>query len=448
MTPLKTAQGLETLFPAPANVGKTSGGKARQGPIEKSETKPFKDVLHSVDRNQSIRASAASSPEKLRQAESDSGEKSKITQDVPKTTNGTDEAKKTTMTEGEESDSWLSGLPEASQFLSPNPVVFAGGQAVLLENFEDPLGDGAFLQKENLSLLGIEGAEPLTEEILNPGTEVQKSEAGGEENLEGALSLKDIEAMDSEMDINLETEDIQEIVNKPLNSALQEKKAEIEAQTASKMVQEGMLKAEGKNSVLAEGTLSDAMPDMNREKNAESKIRPEISKGSIKMLSSDVLGLQQTTPMENAQKNVALSLSQKEALISQVSEQLKVFQPGKVEQIRFQLEPETLGSIQVEVSVQRGVVHAHILTGDPQVKLLLEANQAQLRERLAEQGFQVDQFSVDVGDTGKFFEEKGDAFPAEQNPQSVSEPVLKRPMGGFSPRSLGLPRQGLINVYG
>lgn len=102
----------------------------------------------------------------------------------------------------------------------------------------------------------------------------------------------------------------------------------------------------------------------------------------------------------------ALSASEKTAVLSQLTEQIRVLEPGKVEQLRLSLHPESLGALHVELSLQKGAVLAHITTGDHLVKELLEGNQALLRQSLAEQGFEVDGFSVDVGDAEGGFKDR------------------------------------------
>ncbi len=146
-----------------------------------------------------------------------------------------------------------------------------------------------------------------------------------------------------------------------------------------------------------------------------------------------------------ASSRPVLALSEKAAILSQLTAQFRGLQAGKVEQLRLQLHPESLGALQVELSLQKGSLVAHILTADPRVKDLLESNQALLRQSLAEQGFDVDGFSVDVGDTESSFkgQERAQVFREGRWLEMESED----PVSGILNPELLMQTQGRINVY-
>jgi flagellar hook-length control protein FliK len=66
--------------------------------------------------------------------------------------------------------------------------------------------------------------------------------------------------------------------------------------------------------------------------------------------------------------------------------------------IRLRLSPPELGSVKLEVSVKNGVLTAHAQTETAAARDALVDNLPALRERLAEQNIQVDQFDVDLFD--------------------------------------------------
>lgn len=88
-------------------------------------------------------------------------------------------------------------------------------------------------------------------------------------------------------------------------------------------------------------------------------------------------------------------------LLHQISEKWSLTRSNNGHSFRIQLEPETLGTLQVDISVHQERVVAEIVTKHPFVKELLEGNQEMLRGTLAEQGMKVDRFSVNVGDPGQ-----------------------------------------------
>ena len=64
--------------------------------------------------------------------------------------------------------------------------------------------------------------------------------------------------------------------------------------------------------------------------------------------------------------------------------------------LRLRLRPPELGSLRLEVSLQDGNLSARIETETQAAKTLLLDQLPQLRDRLAEQGFRVARFDVDV----------------------------------------------------
>ncbi len=68
--------------------------------------------------------------------------------------------------------------------------------------------------------------------------------------------------------------------------------------------------------------------------------------------------------------------------------------------IRMRLHPPELGSLRLEVAIERGVLTARMEADSESARQVLLHNLPDLRERLAGQGVRVEQFDVQVGDTG------------------------------------------------
>lgn len=69
--------------------------------------------------------------------------------------------------------------------------------------------------------------------------------------------------------------------------------------------------------------------------------------------------------------------------------------PG-LTQMEIKLYPEELGTMHLKLSVEKGIVNAHILTENARVKELIEQNLSELKETFAQEGIQWDQITVDV----------------------------------------------------
>lgn len=65
-------------------------------------------------------------------------------------------------------------------------------------------------------------------------------------------------------------------------------------------------------------------------------------------------------------------------------------------QLRLRLSPPELGSMRLEITVNQGVLAAHIEAETPHARQLLLDNLPALRERLQEQNIKVERFDVDV----------------------------------------------------
>jgi flagellar hook-length control protein FliK len=65
-------------------------------------------------------------------------------------------------------------------------------------------------------------------------------------------------------------------------------------------------------------------------------------------------------------------------------------------QLRLRLSPPELGSMRLEITVNKGVLAAHVEAETPQARQLLLDNLPALRERLQEQNIKVERFDVDV----------------------------------------------------
>jgi len=172
-----------------------------------------------------------------------------------------------------------------------------------------------------------------------------------------------------------------------------------------------------------------------------SRLNGDFLKGSSLIQTSNL----EVEPPVADMERTALGLAEKAAILSQVTEQFRVLRPGQLEQIRLRLHPESLGALQVEITLQKGAVVAHIITGDHLVKNLLEANQTLLSQSLAEQGFEVNGFSVDVGDADSGFKDRQTEHPPFANDRFNLQEELG-PLGEVRRRS-NVGEQGRINLY-
>lgn len=444
MTLFQMSTGLETIFPAPTrNEVHQNLESHRAGQGDPPDSAPFKEVFGVVDQNQRHKAIKPEREKKPLASQSNSAPKEMTSDKRPEAT------EKSTQTEKSEENTDQVSSEKTS--LMENGYLLPAFQS-LLEKTPDPVVEGQVphLEEElhlkpEPVLLGKAGSEAISEG--NHSSQLNRAEGefqGLHEDIKNGLVLTDIEGMtvrsDSEPQTDLHIEEpspdsaskeSQPITKTEVNANAKPAHASLR-ELAEKGLEQG-----------GEGPFSE--PESDREAKEGIKSPTLVSKGEMKSFAADVQSLGQAEQAQRFKNNEVLGASQRESIVSQVSERFKTFQTGKSEQVRIQLEPESLGSIQIEISVQKGGVIAHLVTGDLQVKALLETHQAQLRERLVEQGFRVDQFSVDVGDTGRFFDEKRESMSFSRNRQGLSEADLDPTVGRFFPRLVR--GNGLINLY-
>ena len=75
-------------------------------------------------------------------------------------------------------------------------------------------------------------------------------------------------------------------------------------------------------------------------------------------------------------------------------------------EMRLQLQPADLGEIELRVRTAEAAVRGELVVSNPEVKQLLEQNLGRLRDALAQQGLDLEGFSVDVGGQSTFAESR------------------------------------------
>lgn len=98
--------------------------------------------------------------------------------------------------------------------------------------------------------------------------------------------------------------------------------------------------------------------------------------------------LQESTPKAFFERTVI------DQIVSKVS--FKV--TDGLEEIKIRLEPPSLGSLQLKISVEGKTVNAVIVADNNMAKEIIQSNLQQLKDSMAEQGLKLDNISVSVGD--------------------------------------------------
>jgi hypothetical protein len=87
-------------------------------------------------------------------------------------------------------------------------------------------------------------------------------------------------------------------------------------------------------------------------------------------------------------------------MLNNVPREAKLMLNGSKYEFAMQLKPESLGKVTMRLAMDGGIVNARFLVDSEQARRQIEANLEQLRQSLAEQGLQINGFSVDIRQEG------------------------------------------------
>ena len=139
----------------------------------------------------------------------------------------------------------------------------------------------------------------------------------------------------------------------------------------------------------------------------EGEERPEVSSGSNSdhhVKASAVLSSQFKEEMHIQQRaanvnvsNTELSQETKSRVINQVVEHASFFKVGKLDAVRIQLKPESLGQLKLEILTENKQITLRIVTELHAVRGIIEENLGQLRADLRNSGLEINKCEVLVG---------------------------------------------------
>jgi flagellar hook-length control protein FliK len=126
---------------------------------------------------------------------------------------------------------------------------------------------------------------------------------------------------------------------------------------------------------------------------------PETRELSLKYISANT-GLKgfdsvSTGGTENTSQSQKASLSN--SVINQIVENAQIIVKGDKKEIKIHLDPPSLGSIHMKVTMESNSMKVTAIADTPYVKEVIESNLNELKRSLADSGIKVEQFSVFVG---------------------------------------------------
>ncbi len=111
--------------------------------------------------------------------------------------------------------------------------------------------------------------------------------------------------------------------------------------------------------------------------------------------------------------------SEPQNLLNQIVNKVELLVHSNKNEIKMKLSPEALGSLSIEITVEKGVMTAKVFTENYQVKELIENNLNQLKINLGEKGINVSSLEVNVG-------QQQESFQFQQSQMQQQRQKLKR----------------------
>ena len=109
----------------------------------------------------------------------------------------------------------------------------------------------------------------------------------------------------------------------------------------------------------------------------------------------------------------------KEDLIQQIVERVKVDYQNPKNEIKIKLKPEILGEMTMNIEVSKGEIIAKIMVESHRTKEIIEGNIIQLKEEIKDVGLEIKTFEVFVGNDGDFDKHSFNQFNFNQNNRRI-----------------------------
>lgn len=167
--------------------------------------------------------------------------------------------------------------------------------------------------------------------------------------------------------------------------------------------------------------------DVATEQTQKADFSAALSKAGETAGSSATHGAKADTAHATAQTQAAETAKPHAKIMNQIVEKASILQFPNSTQTKISLNPKELGNVDIKLTMHESSVTASILVENHGVKQVVEANLAQLKHALQQQGITVDEMQVSVDHQGK-----GNS----QNPNhSQQEAAANTPFTGIAPQA-------------
>lgn len=243
----------------------------------------------------------------------------------------------------------------------------------LLQELE--LSDLDLLQLDNIKELVLQavGAQDMTAVLTDEGLYSQIKNIENEfvnimQDLQETLEVK-------EEDVPLITEQVEEYQNLQKNEV--DKPITVEVETETQIAGETKVTAADKRET------SDNGQNPMQENNAFTESR---------MMTGNTENVQSASGMQTT----SYATAETENIMRQIMDHMNIRLTAETTELDMQLQPETLGTLQIKISAKEGIMTAQFTTASETVKGVLESQMIQLQQQLEQQNIKVEAIEVTV----------------------------------------------------
>ncbi len=183
------------------------------------------------------------------------------------------------------------------------------------------------------------------------------------------------------------------------------KNLEMEFSQVMENVQETLDITEEELAMMKDQLMNNQKPEVTVETMADNLLVKESGKEDASFENQQMFQWTGQNPQSNmmlhnvegmAQSHNSFSAMQATDIMNQIMDYMKIQLNAETSSLEMQLQPESLGTLQIRISAKEGLMTAQFTTASDSVKAVLESQMVQLQQQLESQNIKVDAIEVTV----------------------------------------------------
>ena len=155
----------------------------------------------------------------------------------------------------------------------------------------------------------------------------------------------------------------------------------------------------GKQEPIVSVETVEVVADVTKGEKAQEDATADTSDGNAFLTGNQNAFQQQNTTVNgemSTQQTATFASAETENIMNQIMDYMKIQLNSETSTLEMQLQPESLGTLQIRISAKEGIMTAQFTTGSEAVKAALESQMVQLQQQFEDQNIKVDAIEVMV----------------------------------------------------